>query len=293
MLNVLGIDNVVFQSVSALEKSAYRTATISFLIVVGLSILANGYFGLSLYGTWWAVLLFAVFMGFVQFSILRIALITLMTKSLAQEREVVLPLDSANSKLKGVIHRLTNVKIRMASVFRILFVGMIAICIAFPLGSLFMHSRSSRIQQEYKQELKEQYKGLLSQSQLRHDVQEANFPFHVYNELLNETQFQSLIVTIVFVVFIPLILVARLRYMKTFEYLDKSRQEMLKLVAIDYDETIEQCQYALNKDFPSNKKVLKDLSVYSDAPINSLYKNETKHTIGNKIAFNQFIQSIE
>ena len=68
---------------------------------------------------------------------------------------------------------------------------------------------------------------------------------------------------------------------------------MLKLVAIDYDETIEQCQYALNKDFPSNKKVLKDLSVYSDAPINSIYKNETKHTIGNKIAFNQFIQSIE
>jgi hypothetical protein len=293
MLNVLGIDNAVFESVSSLEKSAYRTATISFLIVVGLSILANGYFGLSLYGTWWAVLIFAVFMGFVQFSILRIALITLMTKSLAQESEVVVSADSANSKLKGFIARLTNVKIRMASVFRVFFVGMIAICIAFPLGSLIMHSRSSRIQQEYKQELKEQYKGLLSQSQLRHDVQEANFPFHVYNELLNESEFQVLIVIIVFVVFIPLTLVARLRYMKTFEYLEKARQEMLKLVAIDYDETIEQAQYALNQEFPKNKKNLKDLSVFADAPINSIYKNETKHTIGNKVAFNQFIQSIE
>jgi hypothetical protein len=293
MLNVLGIDKVVFDSVSTLEKAAYRTATISFLIVVGLSILANGYFGLSLYGTWWAMLVFAVFMGFVQFSILRIALITLMTKSLAQESEAVLPADSSNSKLKRVFARFTNVKIRMASVFRVLFVGMIAICIAFPLGSFVMHSRSSRIQQEYKQELKVQYKGLLSQSQLRHDVQEANFPFHVYNELLNESEFQVLLFVVVFIVFTPLILVARLRYNKNFEYLEKARQEMLKLVAIDYDETIEQAQYALNQEFPKNKKKLRDLSVYADAPINSIYKNETKHTIGNKIAFNQFIQSIE
>jgi nucleoid-associated protein YejK len=68
---------------------------------------------------------------------------------------------------------------------------------------------------------------------------------------------------------------------------------MLKLVAIDYDETMEQSQYALDEQFPKNKKKLRDLTAFSDAPINSIYKNETKHSIGNKIAFNQFIQSIE
>ena len=52
----------------------------------------------------------------------------------------------------------------------------------------------------------------------------------------------------------------------------------------DYDETIEQAQHALNQEFPKNKKKLKDLSVFADAPINSIYKNETKHTtIGNNI----------
>ena len=125
------------------------------------------------------------------------------------------------------------------------------------------------------------------------EIQHTHFPFLVFQELLSESSFKFLLILTVCFVYAPLILVAKLRYNNKFEYLDKSRQEMLKLVAIDYDETIEQCQYALNKDFPSNKKVLKDLSVYADAPINSIYKNETKHSLGNKIAFNQFIQSIE
>jgi hypothetical protein len=292
MLNLLGIDKVVFAGVSALEKAAFRTATISFLIVVAMSIMANGYFGHSLYGTWWAVILFAVFMGFVQFSILRIALITLMTKSLAQETPVVLTPLAADSKVKVFLARFSNVKFRIASVFRVLFVGMIAICIAFPLGSFVMNESSRRIQQEYKLELNERFKDQLSQSQLKHDVQQANFPFHVYNELLNEKRFQFLILIIVCIVFVPLILVARLRYNSSFEYLEKSRMKMLELVAIDYDETMEQSQYYLNKDFPNNKKDLKDLSVYADAPINSIYKEERKYSKGDKTAFNQFIQAI-
>jgi hypothetical protein len=294
MLNLLGIDKIVFEGVSTLEKAAFRTATISFLIVAVLSIVANGYFGHSLYGTWWAVILFAGFMGFVQFSILRIALITLMTKSLAQEAEVVhTPAPAAtHSKVKDFLARFSNIKIRIASVFRVLFVGMIALCMAFPLGSFIMNESSLRIEQEYKQDLNERFKEQLSQSQLKHDVQQANFPFHVYNELLNETEFQMLILVIVFIVFIPLILVARLRNNSSFEYIEKSRMKMLELVAIDYDETMEQSQYYLQNYFPTNNKVLKDLSVYADAPINSIYKEERKYSKGDKTAFNQFIQSI-
>jgi hypothetical protein len=125
------------------------------------------------------------------------------------------------------------------------------------------------------------------------DIQHTHFPFLVFQELLLESSFKFLLILTSCLVYAPLFLVARLRYNNKFEYIEKARQEMLKLVAIDYDETMEQSQYALNRDFPNSKKVLKDLSVYTDAPINSIYKNESKHSIGNKIDFNQFIQSIE
>ena len=298
MLNVLGIEESAFQGVSNLEKTAYRAASISFLVTVGLSIVANGYFGFSLYGSWMATLTFGIFMGFVQFSILRISLITLLTKPLALAHQIPTAVPVGNvstqstkvSKFKLLF--LQTKKIRVASVIRVLFVGIIALCISFPLSSLLMYTRSQEIQLEYKLSLSKEYENKLTHEELVRDIQEANFPFHIYNELWKEKKFQMLVGIVLFVVFLPLFLVARIRYNKSFEYIEKSRIEMLKLVAIDYDETIEQCQYALNKDFPSNKTVLKELSVYADAPINSIYKEERKYSKGDKTAFNQFIQSI-
>jgi hypothetical protein len=125
------------------------------------------------------------------------------------------------------------------------------------------------------------------------EIQTTHFPFHVFQELLHQNTFKVLLLISICLVFVPLYLVSKLRYNTQYEYLEKARQEMLKLVAIDYDETMEQCQYSLDEQFPKNKKNLRDLTAFSDAPINSIYKNETKHSIGNKIAFNQFMQSIE
>lgn len=273
MINVLGLDTRIFDQVSVLEKSAYKTATTAFFVVVGMSLTANAYLGMMLFNSWFAAVGLSLLLGFIQFSILRIALITLLSKPLAES-------------IVGSVAK----RIRLASIFRILFVGLIALSISFPLCSLLMFSQSMNIEENHRLEL---YHSNQSNNAALTEIQNTHFPFHVFTELLNESGFKFLLLISIFIVYAPLILVAKLRYNAHFEYLEKARQEMLNIVAIDYNETIEQCQVSLNKEFPKNKKVLKNLSVYADAPINSIYKNETKHTIGNKIAFNQFIQSIE
>jgi hypothetical protein len=290
MINVLGLDTRIFDQVSVIEKKAYKTSTIALFIVVGMSLLANGYMGMMLFGSWLAAVPFALFFGFIQFSIIRIALITLLSKPLAESK---VEFDTPEVPVKsGVWNKLKakSSKLRLASFLRLLFVGLIALTISFPLSSLLMLPKAMEIEADHRIELNQS--NHYNKAALN-EIQHTHFPFLVFQELLLESSFKFLLILTVCLVYAPLILVSRLRYNDKFEYLEKARQEMLKLVAIDYDETIEQAQYALNQEFPKNKKKLKDLSIYADAPINSIYKNETKHTIGNKIAFNQFIQSIE
>jgi hypothetical protein len=290
MINVLGLDTRIFDQVSVLEKAAYKTATTALFIVVGMSLLANGFMGMMLFGSWLAAVPFALFFGFIQFSIIRIALITLLSKPLAEEKvEIFTPEMPVKA---GVWNRLKtkSSKLRLASFLRLLFVGLIALTISFPLSSLLMLPKAMEIEAGHRIELNQSNQ---NNKAALNEIQHTHYPFLVFQELLLESFFKLILILTVCLVYAPLILVARLRYNDKFEYLEKARQEMLKLVAIDYDETIEQAQYALNQEFPKNKKNLKDLSVFADAPINSIYKNETKHTIGNKVAFNQFIQSIE
>jgi hypothetical protein len=292
MINVLGIDTQIFDQVSPLEKNAYRMATNVFLVVLGISLLANGYMGLMLYSSWIAALVFALIFGCIHFSILRIALITLLSKPLAAEEiapVATLSQPSAMITRWNALKKMTN-RLRLSSLFRVLFVGLIALTISFPFCSLLMLPKTLAIEESHRLEL---IQANADNKFALNEIKQTHFPFHVFKELLPETGFEILLCISVCLVFAPLVLVARLRYHSKFEYLEKARQEMLKLVAIDYDETLEQCQYSLNRDFPSNRKELKELSIYADAPINSVYKNETKHAIGNKAAFNQFIQSIE
>ena len=136
MLNVLGLDTRIFDQVSTLEKTAYRTASVTFLIVVGMSLLSNGFMGYMLFNSWSMAIGFALFFGFIQFSILRIALITLLSKPLAQEiLETPVEVLPTNKKLwTGLKSNLE--KIRLSTLFRVVFVGLIALTISFPLSSL-------------------------------------------------------------------------------------------------------------------------------------------------------------
>ena len=290
MFNVLGLDTRIFDHVSTLEKSAYRTASVTFLTVVGMSLLSNGFMGYMLFNSWFAAIGFALFFGFIQFSILRIALITLLTKPLAQEiLETPVQVLPTNKKLWTSLKSNLG-KIRLSTLFRVVFVGLIALTISFPLSSLINLPNTLEIEGQYRSELIQANK---DNKKAVNELRQTHFPFHTFEEQLSHSGYKLMLCIAIGLVFAPLLLVSRLRYNVKFEYLEKSRQEMLKLVAIDYDETMEQSQHALDEQFPKNKKRLRDLTVFSDAPINSIYKNETKHTIGNKIAFNQFIQSIE
>jgi len=290
MLNVLGLDTRIFDQVSVSEKTAYHAASVTFLIVVGMSILSNGFMGYMLFNSWLAAIGFALFFGFIQFSVLRIALITLLTKPLAQEI-VEAPVEASPTNKKLFARLKSNLrKIRLSTLFRVVFVGLIALTISFPLSSLINLPNTLEIEGQYRSELIQTNK---ENKKAVNELRQTHFPFHTFEEQLSHGGYRLMLCIAIGLVFAPLIMVSRLRLNVKFEYLEKSRQEMLKLVAIDYDETMEQSQHSLDEQFPKNKKKLKDLSVYADAPINSIYKNETKHTIGNKVAFNQFIQSIE
>ena len=86
MINVLGLDIRIFDQVPALERAAYKTASTAFLVVIGVALLADGFMGWMLYGSWYLAIGFALFFAFIQFSILRIALITLLSKPLIESK---------------------------------------------------------------------------------------------------------------------------------------------------------------------------------------------------------------
>lgn len=294
MINVLGLDIPIFSQVSVLEKSAYRVASTAFLVVVGMSLIANGFLGMMLYGSWISALVFMLFFSFIQFSILRIALITLLSKPLASATDVTSTVNAAPSApaKKVLLNSLkkTAELFELSKMFRILFVGLMAITISFPFASLLMFPKVAEIEKNHRIEL---IQSNVESTLIQAEIQNTHFPFHVFKQLLSESSFNALLVFSIFTVFVPLILVTRLRNNSKYEYLEKLRQEMLKLVAIDYNETMEQCQFQLDKNFPLNQIDLNNQSVYADAPINSIFKNPGKRTIGNKTGFNQFIQSVK
>ena len=282
MNSLLGLNEDIASKISPEEISAYKRVTRLFLAVVILSLISCGYFGFLLTGKIFSGFIFAILMGFIHFCVIRISLITLMTTPLC-----LFP-DPSTEEVNGVKDR---ARFNSADVTRLIFVGLISITIAVPLSAIFYHETGRSIEENHRREMSEQitFSGISGNSYQQTQLQKAHFPFIIFTELSHFPGYNILCIIFAVFVFSPLLLLRRLRKNVKFSYMELCRDDMRKIVVIDFEETLEQSQYYISKNYPSFKKRLSELSVYEDRPFNTIFKNGCRRDYSSK---DEFLKSL-
>jgi hypothetical protein len=284
MNSLLGLNDSIAGKISATELSAYRMVNRLFIGVIILSAFSCGYFGYLLTGQWKGVLLFAVLIGFIHFCILRISLITMMTKPLCYIQEGELPQGTISGTRK-------RFNLNLADITRYIFVGLIGLTIAVPISAIFYHDRGEAIEERHRNEMFQtaSTNHHLSSTYQDEQIDKAHFPFIIFSELSHDFSYKILCLLFTLFVFSPIILLQRIRGNVDFKYMELCREEMKRVVQIDYDETLEQSQYYIREHFPTYQKKLTDLTVYADAPFNVHRKAENNLQFSSR---HEFLKSL-
>ncbi len=276
---LLGIDTAVLQQCTTAEQLSYTLAVRCFAMVVLFMVLSDAYFGYLFSGSWWGILGAGACLGFIHYSIYRLALITLTTRPLAEAKlqtEVVKKIN------------LRRVLPSLAGLFRIVFVGLIALAVSFPAATALYHNRAETIMQVHREELKatQEHDGGHT---LHHE--DVRFPFLVFEKLLAEKSFQFLILLFTLAVFIPLVLLAKLRNAATSTYTLKIQEQHRQVAERDFFACLLDSQHHIDRHFGGQKQ-LRDILLYDDPPFNTRRKNESSLTFGNAAEFRTFLNRI-
>ncbi|MGR6087722.1 MAG: hypothetical protein ACU4F9_06085 [Arcticibacter sp.] len=287
---LLGINDDLLRQVGPVEKSGYRLVNYLFIAVSLLSLIANGYFGYLLIRTWWGSLLISSLMGFIQFSILRISLITLMTKSLVDNE---MPKSDSPETIKVRLLTRVNGMMNLSTILRFVFTGLVAIAISVPLSIIFLHTEAIKEEQLYRDKITQMVNTELSEITIESmHINEAYYPLVILKFCSSKSAYQFLVLIFILAVYSPLIVLGRLRFNNNNKYADLCKESMRKEVIIDYQETLEQSQHVLFQKFPDFKTRLEDLTPFADMPFKQEKKINFKRTFGTSEEFQQFIRTL-
>jgi hypothetical protein len=275
---LLGIDSVVLSQTSPSEKYLYKLSGILLGICLLIIIISDAYAGYLYSGTIAGAITSAIFIGFIHYSIYRLSLLTLTTRPFV-EKEV----DS--NKLKKTIKRLMP---NTSGLLRWVFTGFIAIAVSFPASTLLHHKQAMDFQDYHRSEL---LKDIPPTSKAFQDIKTGNFPFLVFESLLNYSSFKMGVVFFTIMLFLPLFLLSRLRDKETFQYTRILRDIQKEEILLNYHTTIKDSQRFLDKEFATNLN-LETQCIYADAPFNSLFKKQQNRNFGNKDAFYTYLKSL-
>lgn len=288
MNKIIGLDKVLLEQVSGSEKFMYRLTALSFLMVVLLSVVSNGYFGWMMTASWMGVFGMALLMGFIHFSILRIAVTTMISLPLVKSTTDIVAGNSWRNRLLTIKQWFS-----FAGIVRWVFVGCIAVSMAFPLVSLMNHSISEQLNDEKRIEV---YQMALSQQggerqmpvNLRVELLKANYPFHVFRYWMASGAYRTLIYLVIATVAIPFLMLMAIKRNKKFVYANKASELFIQSIQGDYAMTMEESQWWLSKHYPWYKKSLQSLNPYEDAPFNAVLKNRRTRDWGNEVSWEEW-----
>ncbi len=312
MNSFLGLNPEILDQLEPKEKSSYRMVTWLFLIVVSVCFISNSYFGFLLLRTWWSALLLGLMMGFIHFSILRISLITLLTKPLFERPEkgsttanpIANPTELVPSKRVGLNFK-KHVFIGFSAftsfmspsnLLRLTIVGLVAITISFPFSTLPFHLKAMEIEANYRNSLvrdvqaskPDQSKQILSSISIG-QIEEGHFPFVMFRTLFQAPFFRFLNFLFILLIFAPILILSSLRYNKEFRYPELLRLNSREQIALDYQKTVEESQAFLEKNHPTFTRRLADLSIFKDGPFNKEPNGLANRKFGNSTEFKNFI----
>ena len=289
MIKLIGLDNALLEKVSSKERYFYRLVAFTFLLVIILSIVSNAYFGWMMSASWLGVVLFGLILGFIHFSILRIALITMITLPLVNAS-----IHNQNSKpLKSFKNQFT-----LTGFFRWLFILCIAVTMAFSLVSLMLHKTSARLNYEKRMEV---YNGALQQYKnadcvplnLKQNLLTANYPFYVFRFWLSKTWYCLLIALFIVIVAVPFFIILWIKRNKNFQYEQNVLDSFIVAIKSDYAMTLEESQWILEQRFPWFNKTLNQVNLYEDAPFNTKLKYAKNRQWGNEADWLKWKNSLQ
>jgi len=258
---MLGLNQSILMKVSERERGYYKLANSSFYIVMCLVLVADAYLGYFLDGSPLAIILSLVCFGFIHFSLYRLALITLTTKSLSE-----------NTKIESFKwNRIFSLLIRSmdgALIFRAVFVGSVSLFVALILTLLCFHNKTTDIQNEHRIFLSQQH-AIVSLNSILNE--RTRFPFFVIQQLWLLRSFKILLIVFYILLQLPLILFGYLRRSINMEYTDLLMKEQRGMVTIAFKIELEESQRLLDSRFPQSF-TLSTLFAYKDAPFNTTLK---------------------
>ncbi len=289
---LLGLDDTLLKQTGTVEQAGYKMVNALFLAVLGMLLFANAYFGYLMVRNVWGSLLMALFMGYIQFSCIRIALITLMTRPLCEPVQVSTVTDP-NAKLYRRVWQIVR-QLNGASMLRFVFVGCMAIAISIPLAAMFFHSQGLAIEAAYREDLlrKQSESAPLSLNSLDEDIREANYPFVIFRTLSGIAMYKVLVLIFSAAVYAPLFALSRLRYGIHNQYTKLLRKRMAENIASDYANTVAEMQTFMNKQFPEFPKTLDSLRAFADAPFNQTPVSMRQRTYGDANGFREYLESL-
>jgi hypothetical protein len=243
-------------------------------------VLADAWFGHLFYAGWAGIILSGIFLGYIHFAVYRLAMITLTTRPL-KEKEV--------APVSGILHRVKSwLRPDAAFVFRLLFVGLIALAVSFPGASLVYFRQAEQIQTAQRELLKSEMDIGIGQSLYN---PEARFPFLVFKTLWQSPGYRFLIFGWVAWIFSPLFLLSRLRHGADMQY---SRQVALlhrEMAERDFYSNLLEAQQEIDARF-QGKVILKDLICYNDPPFNTEFRNRRNRNFGDHRDFAAYLNSL-
>ena len=280
LYSLLGIDKHQLMLCSNKEQNAYRMALWSLVSVCFLMVCSDAYFGYLFSGSIWGSAAALFFLGFIHFSIYRLALITLTTRSLHETKNIQTAQKS--NPLKSLLPSASGL-------LRTIFVCLIAIAISFPAATLMHHDKSERIQKTLRQE------ALIKADNYNMNTlntKDARFPFKVFEILLHDYSFKYALILFGIWTMTPMILLTKIRNTKNFEYLSKVQKIQQELAERDFYEHLIESQNIIYRKFNSTYD-LKEKLIYENPPFNTRLKNPSTLIFLNSQAFNAYLNTLK
>lgn len=274
----LGIDPLVLNKTNGNEKYLYKLSGIMFGVSLLIIFVSDAYSGYLYSGDILGGVVGVFFMGFIHFSIYRLSLLTVTTRPFV-EKEIT------SNKLKRVLSRFLP---SISGLLRWTFTALIAIAVAFPATTMLHHGEGIIIQDNHRNQLLNE---VAAGSSAIKDISESNYPFVIFETLLKYRTFQIGLVFFTFILFVPLFLLSHLRNGETYQYTRVLRDAQKEDIKLDFLKTIRDSQRIVDDKFPERIN-LEEVSVYSDAPFNTQFKNRYNRVFGNKEEFYNYLTSL-
>jgi len=248
MLAVFGLNKEIWEKIQSTERNYFTLAARLYLVTVCLSIVAGMRFMYQLSDSYFIGIVGGILVGYIVSVVIRIALITMISKPLLPAESEVKHEASLAEKIATGFKKFQQSLPDFSLFFRAAVILLMALVVSLPIASLLNWNASSRLVAMRRTEVLNQFKAnhpdfsaariLNAQKNLEHE----HLPIYVYKNILISPVglFVLFICTSCFI--LPFLLLWYLRTNKQFLYATLNRDVLVNRIQSDYALAIEQGQ---------------------------------------------------